>query len=92
MTTIAFTGEESARPSKRIPIQYKRSGELIKVKVREALYASLMTSKDRLADATGKNYSQTIIVRRALDLYLAKLAKMDEDQLAQESLNLVRHR
>jgi hypothetical protein len=92
MKTIASLSEASARLVKRIPIVYKRNGELIKVKVREALYASLMTSKDRLADATGKNYSQTIIVRRALDLYLAKLTKMDEDQLAQESLNRVRHR
>ena len=57
-----------------------------------ALYAALMTSKERIQDATGKNRSQTIIVRRALDFYLTQLAKLNEDQLAQESHYPVRHR
>jgi hypothetical protein len=94
MKTIASLSEASARPSAtRIPIIYKRNGELVKVKVREALYAALMNSKDRIADATGKNLSQTILIRRALDLYLTQLAKMDEGQLVQESHHLVqRHR
>jgi hypothetical protein len=92
MTTIAFTGEDFARPAKQVRIEYKRNGELIKTKVREATYRALEDTKRRLTDATGKNYTQTVIVRRALDLYLGQLAKMDDGRLIIESDNLVRHR
>ena len=86
------TDNPSDPPKKRIVIHYKHNGIVWKTRIREALCKALEESKDRLEQATGKDYSQTIIVRRALDLYLYQLAKMTEDQLILEAYRLGRHR
>lgn len=92
MTTIAFTGEEHARPAKRVTVHYKRSGEHIKLKVKEALYAALMDSKQRIGAATGKDFTQSVMVRMALEMYLSRLAKLSDEQLVIEAGHLMAKR
>lgn len=92
------TSEASARPSigrptanpedvskRRVLIHYRRNGTVLKTRVKEAMTASMDSVKNRLEINSRFDFSHTILVRRALDLYLRQVAKFTDDQMAMEA-------
>jgi hypothetical protein len=88
--------EDPAQPGQRpvevVRITYNRSGVLMKVKIKPSLYAAFQKAQDRLGEYARYEFSQTIFMRRALDLYLRQLAQMTGEQLINESRTLMRAR
>jgi hypothetical protein len=78
------------RPVEVVRITYNRSGVLMKVKIKPSLYAAFQKAQDRLGEYARYEFSQTIFMRRALDLYLTQLAQMSVEQLINESRSLIR--
>jgi hypothetical protein len=78
------------RPVEVVRITYNRSGVMMKVKIRQVLYAAFQKAQDRLGEIADYEFSQTIFMRRALDLYLGQLAQMTGEQLVNESRSLIR--
>jgi hypothetical protein len=71
---------------------HRRNGQTLQVKIPESMLRDYEISKRRLCVVAGKNPSQSIIVRRALDLYLRDITKLTDRQLEEESLQLMKHR
>jgi hypothetical protein len=61
------------RPVEVVRITYNRSGLLMKVKIKPTLYAAFQKAQDRLGEYARYEFSQTIFMRRALDLYCKRL-------------------
>jgi hypothetical protein len=91
MSTTIATSEASSRPSSRT-VARPCDGQLLKVKLSTPLLIEYDAIKDRLYDLTSKNLSQTILMRRALSLYLRQVAKLNDEQVIQEAQNLMAHR
>jgi hypothetical protein len=91
---IATQSDVPAHPIKQTrkkiqTIKYRQDGEQIKVKLKFSLYTALFAAKERVARITeGKDFSQTIFVRRALTLYLTKLLTLTDDELLMEADHL----
>jgi hypothetical protein len=85
MMTDPIVTPESRPEKRRVSIRYLTEGTVIKVHVRAASYLSMMDLKNRLETASRLDFSQSILVRRALDIYVAKTRRMDQEQLAAES-------
>lgn len=73
---------------KRVSIRYNTAGTVIKAHIKDALYRAMLDVKSMMADATDRDFSQSILVRRALDLYLRKAQRMSPEDLKTEALHL----
>lgn len=78
------------RPKNRITIEYRRSGTVLKTRVREAMASAMNDLKKRLETSTGLDYSHALIVRRSMDMYLKHVACLNEDQLKMEA-DIIKH-
>lgn len=98
MKTPIATSEDFARPSidrpaddpnasskKRIVTHYRRNGTVLKTRVREGLTAAMDEATKRFEIASSFHFSHTLLVRRALDLYLRQVAKFTDEQMAIEA-------
>jgi hypothetical protein len=98
MKTPIATSEDFARPSigrpaddpnappkQRIVTNYRRNGTVLKTRVREGLTAAMDEVTQRFEIASGFHFSHTLLVRRALDLYLRQVAKFTDEQMAIEA-------
>ncbi len=68
-----------------IHIKYGTDGTVLKTHIKTSLYGHLQESRDNLEETSGKSFSYTVMVRRALDLYLKGLKKMNSEELRRES-------
>ena len=71
---------------------HRRNGQTLRLKLSETVLKDYETSKRRLFAVAGTNPSQSIIARRALDLYLRDITKLTDSQLVEESVQLMKHR
>ena len=79
---------EAPLKKRRISIRYKTDGTAIKAHIRASLYLAMVDVKNLLESATQLDFSQSILVRRALDLYLREIPKMTRGQLQNEAAKL----
>lgn len=77
-------------PKHRILIDYKRKGMVLKAHIKQSLGTAMENARGNLEAASGIHFSYTFLVRRALDLYLREIAKMDHEMLHNEA-NLLKH-
>jgi hypothetical protein len=91
MTTTSPTGEVSPRPSRRTILRPGR-GQGFMIKISEPLLQEYDQAKARLYGATNKNFSQSILMRRSLALYLQHISKMNEAQVIEEAQHLMKYR
>jgi AraC-like DNA-binding protein len=76
---------------KRIRSHYGRGGSLLKIRVRDSLYISMQELKDLFEASTGKTFTHSILVRRALQQYIKDVKKLDPEFLKLEALWLISH-
>jgi hypothetical protein len=70
----------------------RRNGQTLQVKIPEPLMRDYDTAKRRLYLLSAHNLSQSIVVRRALDLYLKKLSSMSDEQAQSEAEHMIKNR
>ena len=78
------------KPKRRIGIQHRRNGTVLKARVREAMAEAMNDLKKRLETSTGLDFSHALIVRRSVDMYLKHVAGFSEDQLKMEA-DIIKH-
>jgi hypothetical protein len=101
MNTVA-TSKDTVRPllgrppdqpedvsKDRVLIQYGRNGTVIKTRLKQSLTEALNRSRTHLQKASGRHFSQTILVRRALDLYAKQVSAMDVQRTEDEARVLI---
>lgn len=91
MSNHIATSEAPSRSSPRTVVR-PCDGQLMKVKLSRPLLIEYDQAKGRLYDLTSKNFSQTLLMRRALSLYLRQVSKLSDEQVIQEAQNLMAHR
>lgn len=70
----------------------RRRGQTFQVKVSESILRHYEITKQRLCMVTATNPSQSIVVRRALDLYLWQVSQLSDEQVRAEVQHLLKHR
>lgn len=70
----------------------RRRGQTFQVKVSESILRQYEATKHRLCMITATNPSQSIVVRRALDLYLRQVSRLSDEQVKEEVQHLLKHR
>lgn len=73
------------RLTRHVSILYKRPGTLLKVNIKPTLHLSLEQTKATLEELSGFDFSQAILVRRALQRYCDFIDQMTPEQLKEES-------
>jgi hypothetical protein len=91
MSNPIATREAPSRSSPRTVVR-PCDGQLLKIKLSRPLLIEYEEAKGRLYGLTSKNLSQTILMRRALSLYLRQISKLSDEQVIQEAQNLMAHR
>lgn len=78
------------RPTRPVRMHYGTMGTVLKIHLTPSLYTALLDTKLALEMASGQEFSQTILMRKALTEYAMSLKGKDHESLHAEAMLLKR--
>lgn len=80
---------ENLLKPRKVYAGYRSSGSLLKTKLRASQYEALQAVQKALEAVSGRSFSATVILRRALENYVREVLRLSKTDLGAEAMILV---